>query len=125
MTLATFDAPLERRSNHPSWTVRLIAATVAAFLLWAAFAWVEEIVRAPGQIVPSSRPQIIQNLEGGILAELNVAEGDTEYASHAGAQTANRASHVAPVQRARLLGNGFNGEISGAIEPVTIAQRGA
>ena len=53
MTHATFDAPLERRSHHPSWTVRLIAATVAAFLLWAAFAWVEEIVRAPGQIVPS------------------------------------------------------------------------
>jgi membrane fusion protein, adhesin transport system len=77
MTLATFDAPLERRNSHPSWTVRLIAATVAAFLIWAAFAWVEEIVRAPGQIVSSSRPQIIQNLEGGILAELYVAEGDT------------------------------------------------
>jgi adhesin transport system membrane fusion protein len=77
MTHATFDAPLDRRARHPSWTVRLIAATVAAFLIWAAFAWVEEIVRAPGQIVPSSRPQIIQNLEGGILAELNVAEGDT------------------------------------------------
>lgn len=77
MTHATFDAPLERRNSHPSWTVRLIGATVAAFLIWAAFAWVEEIVRAPGQIVPSSRPQIIQNLEGGILAELNVTEGDT------------------------------------------------
>jgi adhesin transport system membrane fusion protein len=82
MTHATFDAPLDGRSNHPSWTVRLIAATVMAFLLWAAFAWVEEIVRAPGQIVPSSRPQIIQNLEGGILAELNVAEGDTVEAGH-------------------------------------------
>lgn len=75
MTLSTFDAPLQRTA--PSRTVLLIGATVAAFLLWAAFAWVEEIVRAPGQIVPSSRPQIIQNLEGGILAELNVAEGDT------------------------------------------------
>ena len=75
MTLSTFDPPLNRTT--PSRTVLLIAATVAAFLLWAAFAWVEEIVRAPGQIVPSSRPQIIQNLEGGILAELHVAEGDT------------------------------------------------
>jgi len=75
VTLSTFDAPLQRTA--PSRTVLLIGATVAAFLLWAAFAWVEEIVRAPGQIVPSSRPQIIQNLEGGILAELNVAEGDT------------------------------------------------
>ncbi|WP_434622175.1 HlyD family efflux transporter periplasmic adaptor subunit [Tabrizicola sp. M-4] len=73
--MSTFDPPLQRTA--PSRTVLLIGATVAAFLLWAAFAWVEEIVRAPGQIVPSSRPQIIQNLEGGILAELNVAEGDT------------------------------------------------
>ena len=77
MTLSTFDPPLESRARAPSRIVLLIVATVAAFLLWAAFAWVEEIVRAPGQIVPSSRPQIIQNLEGGILAALHVAEGDT------------------------------------------------
>lgn len=72
----TFDPPLDRRAHRPSATVWLIGATVMIFLLWSAFAWVEEIVRAPGQFVPSSRPQIIQNLEGGILAELAVAEGD-------------------------------------------------
>lgn len=77
MTLSTFTPPLESRLRLPSVTVRLIAATVLVFLLWAAFAWVAEIVRAPGQVIPSSRPQIIQNLEGGILAELNVSEGDT------------------------------------------------
>lgn len=74
---ATFDPPLDRRDRRPSATVWLIGVTVLVFLLWSAFAWVEEIVRAPGQIVPSSRPQIIQNLEGGILAELSVSEGDT------------------------------------------------
>ena len=74
---ATFDPPIGHRATGPSTTVLLIAATVAVFLIWSALAWVEEIVRAPGQIVPSSRPQIIQNLEGGILAELDVAEGDT------------------------------------------------
>lgn len=72
----TFDPPLDRRAHRPSATVWLIGATVMIFLLWSAFAWVEEIVRAAGQFVPSSRPQIIQNLEGGILAELAVAEGD-------------------------------------------------
>jgi adhesin transport system membrane fusion protein len=75
--MTTFDPPLESRARRPSATVALIALTVATFLLWSAFAWVEEIVRAPGQIVPSSRPQIIQNLEGGILAELSVTEGQT------------------------------------------------
>ena len=46
------------------------------FLFWAAIAWVDEIVRAPGEVISSSRPQIIQNLEGGILSELLVKEGD-------------------------------------------------
>lgn len=86
MTLSTFDPPLETRTRAPSRVILLIVATVAAFLLWAAFAWVEEIVRAPGQIVPSSRPQIIQNLEGGILASLHVAEGDTVEAGQTLAQ---------------------------------------
>jgi len=57
VTLSTFDPPLNRTA--PSRTVLLIGITVATFLLWAAFAWVEEIVRAPGQIVPKairSRP---------------------------------------------------------------------
>lgn len=75
--MTTFDPPIAHRSSRPSATILLVAATVAAFLLWAAFAWVEEIVRAPGQIIPSSRPQIIQNLEGGILSELAVTEGET------------------------------------------------
>jgi adhesin transport system membrane fusion protein len=76
MTAATFEPPGDIDARGPSLTTWMIAATVLIFLIWSALAWVDEIVRAPGQIVPSSRPQIIQNLEGGILAELNVAEGD-------------------------------------------------
>ncbi len=74
--MTTFDHRFDEKARGPSLTIWAIAAAVAAFFLWAAFAWVAEIVRAQGQIVSSSRPQIIQNLEGGILAELNVAEGD-------------------------------------------------
>ena len=74
--MTTYDQSFAERTRGPSLTIWIIALSVAVFLLWAAFAWLEEIVRAPGQIVPSSRPQIIQNLEGGILAELNVVEGD-------------------------------------------------
>ena len=46
------------------------------FLIWAAFASIDEIVRGEGQVVSSSRAQIVQNLEGGILAELHVRQGD-------------------------------------------------
>ena len=63
---------LNARMRGPSLTIWLVAATVWIFILWAAFAWVDEIVRAEGEMISSSRPQIIQNLEGGILAELMV-----------------------------------------------------
>ena len=72
----TFDHGFDDRMLRPGRMIWLIAGVVATFVIWAAFAWVDEIVRAPGEVVSSSRPQIIQNLEGGILAALNVAEGD-------------------------------------------------
>ena len=72
----TYDHGFEAKIKRPSMTIWLIGATVAVFLVWASFAWVAEIVHAPGSVVSASRPQIINNLEGGILAELDVAEGD-------------------------------------------------
>lgn len=76
MSLATFDDDFAEKMRGPSRTIWMIGLAVVVFVVWAAFAWVDEIVRASGEVVSSSRPQIIQNLEGGILAELNVAEGD-------------------------------------------------
>ena len=72
----TLTGQLEARLRGPSLTIWACAATVLVFLLWAALAWVDEIVRADGEFISSSRPQIIQNLEGGILSELLVQEGD-------------------------------------------------
>lgn len=57
--------------------IYLVALSLVVFLIWAALAWVDEIVRADGEVVSSSRAQIVQNLEGGILAELYVRQGDT------------------------------------------------
>lgn len=73
---ASILAELNGRLRGPSLMVWLCAASVWIFILWAAFAWIDEIVRAPGEFISTSRPQIIQNLEGGILAELLVQEGD-------------------------------------------------
>lgn len=44
--------------------------------VWAHYAVLDEVTRGEGTIVPSSRTQVIQNLEGGILAEILVHEGD-------------------------------------------------
>jgi membrane fusion protein, adhesin transport system len=76
MSLAAFDDDFAEKMRGPSRTIWMIVAAAVVFVIWAAVAWVDEIVRASGEVVSSSRPQIIQNLEGGILAELNVAEGD-------------------------------------------------
>ncbi len=62
--------------HGPSMVISLCASAMAIFLIWASMASVDEIVRGQGAMVSSSRPQIIQNLEGGILAELKVKQGD-------------------------------------------------
>lgn len=74
--MATIDAEFSGRMRGSSMTIWLVGATVLLFIIWAKFAWLDEIVRADGEVVSASKPQIIQNLEGGILAELLVSEGD-------------------------------------------------
>lgn len=53
-----------------------ICALVFSLLTWAYFAEIDEFTRGEGRVVPSSEVQVVQNLEGGILAKLYVAEGD-------------------------------------------------
>lgn len=53
-----------------------IAAFVAVFIIWASFSRIEQLTRGAGQVVPSQEIQVVQSLEGGILAELLVSEGD-------------------------------------------------
>lgn len=74
--MSSIDASFDAEIKRPSTTIWLIAGVVFTFIAWASFAWVDEIVRSQGEVVSQSRPQIIQNLEGGILAELMVREGD-------------------------------------------------
>ncbi|KHQ53197.1 Transporter [Mameliella alba] len=75
-TATNLSAQLSKDIKGPSLTIWLCAGSVWAFIIWANFAWLDEIVRGDGEIISSSRPQIIQNLEGGILSELLVKEGD-------------------------------------------------
>ena len=46
------------------------------FILWASLAELDEVTRATGRIVPSKQIQVIQNLEGGIVKEIFVKQGD-------------------------------------------------
>ncbi|KIL03416.1 hemolysin secretion protein D [Stutzerimonas stutzeri] len=81
-------------------------------LLWADLAIVDEVTRGEGKAIPSSRLQKIQNLEGGIVAELFAREGqivdvgdpllrldDTRFASNVGETEADRLALTARVER--------------------------
>lgn len=52
------------------------AVVIVGFLLWAAWAELDQITRASGQVIASSRNQLIQSPEGGVLSEMLVREGD-------------------------------------------------
>ena len=53
------------------WVVAIII-----FIVWANFALIDEIARGNGEIIPSSQNQIVQNLEGGIVQDILVHEGE-------------------------------------------------
>ncbi len=55
--------------------VLLFFILVVVLVVWASYAEVDELVRGQGKVIPSRQLQLIQNLEGGILAELFVNEG--------------------------------------------------
>jgi adhesin transport system membrane fusion protein len=54
-----------------------ILFVLIALILWATFAKVDEITRGEGRVIPSRQVQIIQSLDGGVVAEILVKEGDT------------------------------------------------
>ncbi|MBE0437004.1 MAG: HlyD family type I secretion periplasmic adaptor subunit, partial [Methylomicrobium sp.] len=67
---------LYRSSFHSHLILWLTALFTLVALAWANFAMLDEITRGSGKIIPSTRLQVIQNLEGGILAQIFVREGD-------------------------------------------------
>ena len=56
----------------------LISTGALVFILlgWMAFSNIDEMTHGEGQVVPTSEIQIVQSLEGGVLKELMVVEGD-------------------------------------------------
>jgi len=49
---------------------------VVIAIIWANFANLDEVTRGSGKTIPSSQIQVIQNLEGGILSEILIKEGE-------------------------------------------------
>ena len=67
-------------SRRPTILANIILLSVLAFfilaILWASWAEIDQVSSGEGRVIPSGHVQVVQNLEGGILSELNVHEGD-------------------------------------------------
>jgi len=71
------EAALRRRGSRFASALTVVTfLCLVSLLTWAHFAVLDEVTRGEGTVVPSSKTQVIQNLEGGILAEILVREGD-------------------------------------------------
>jgi adhesin transport system membrane fusion protein len=55
--------------------VRALLVVVVLFVVWAALAPMEEVARGDGRVVPSKQLQVLQSLDGGIVSEILVKEG--------------------------------------------------
>lgn len=60
------------KANRVVW---ISAVMLGCFLAWAAWFSVVEVSTGTGKVIPSSREQVIQSLEGGIVAKMEVTEG--------------------------------------------------
>ncbi len=57
-------------------TLFFISVVIISLIVWAGFTDVEEIAVTQGEVIPSKHVQSIQHLEGGIVAKINVVEGE-------------------------------------------------
>ncbi|MEM7596472.1 MAG: HlyD family type I secretion periplasmic adaptor subunit [Pseudomonadota bacterium] len=71
------DAAADARGGRGVWALLLVIGLgMAGFFAWAWFYEIEEVTRATGKVIPSRQLQVVQSLEGGIVAALAVREGD-------------------------------------------------
>lgn len=99
--------------------VWLTLITFIVLITWAYFAWIDEVVRGEGKVVPSSQIQIVQSLDGGVVEEILVRPGElveegdvllridpTRYSSSLGENQAEILSLTAKAARLKAIATG-------------------
>lgn len=69
-------AVLEQQTSRSHIVVWIASIGILWLIVWSSFAEIDERTRGSGKVIPSQRIQTIQNLEGGIVSEMFVKEGD-------------------------------------------------
>ncbi len=113
-------ARLQQEPLRARAVLRAIVVILLVLLLWAALAEVDEVTRGSGKVIPSSQLQIIQSLDGGIVSEILVREGqvvdkgqlllkidETRFVSSLRENRAEYLSLLAKAARLRALAEGM------------------
>jgi adhesin transport system membrane fusion protein len=74
---ATVSAPSERVGASTHLTFGLCSAVVVLFFAWAALSPLDIVSMANGEVIPSTQVKTVQHLEGGIVREIKVREGES------------------------------------------------
>lgn len=53
-----------------------LCVVITLLLIWSAFAEVDQVTRGEGKVIPSQQVQILQSIDGGIITDIGVREGD-------------------------------------------------
>ena len=54
----------------------IVVGIFSIFILWAIFAEIDELARGAGKVIPTDKVQTVQSLDGGIISEIFIKEGD-------------------------------------------------
>jgi adhesin transport system membrane fusion protein len=54
----------------------MVALVIAVAVTWAAYSEIDEVTRGEGKVIPSRQLQVLQSLDGGVVSEILVHEGD-------------------------------------------------
>ena len=68
-------ARLKQEPLRARFVLRWLGLLLVVFLVWAAIARVDEVTRGSGKVTPSRQVQVIQAVDGGIVSEILVREG--------------------------------------------------
>ncbi len=68
-------AQIQQEPLRARFLMRWIAAIVLILIIWASIAEVDEVTRGSAKVIPSRQVQVIQSVDGGIVSEILVKEG--------------------------------------------------
>ena len=131
-------AQLQQEPLRARRLLRWSAVLVLLLVLWASVAKVDQVTRGEGRVVPSQQVQIVQSVDGGVVNEILVREGQvveadqvlmrvdpTRFAANLGETRVSQMALEARAERLRALiqGRGFNPAVELEREaPAIVAQ---